>query len=98
MVMARVIIQGQTPGNLKKLIKLAVENQSRVISFGIAKTKRKLEELEKESGMDSKDFYEEFQKGKLGDDLKYIRWAGEYETLGLLQKDYNDLQDLELCS
>jgi len=48
--------------------------------------------------MDSKDFYEEFQKGKLGDDLQYIRWAGEYETLGLLQKDYNDLQDLELCS
>ncbi|MBM4331183.1 MAG: hypothetical protein FJ117_08165 [Deltaproteobacteria bacterium] len=96
--MARVIIQAQTPGNLKKLIKLAVENQSRVISFGIAKTKRKLGELEKESRMDSKDFYEEFQKGKLGDDLKYIRWAGEYETLALLQKDYNDLQDLELCS
>jgi hypothetical protein len=54
--------------------------------------------LEKESGMDSKDFYEEFQKGKLGDDLKYIRWAGEYETLALLQKDYNELQDVELCS
>jgi len=96
--MARVIIQPQTAGNLKNLIKLAVENQMRVINSGIAKTRRKLEELEKESGMNSRDFYEEFQKGKLGDDLKYIRWAGEYETLALLQKDYNDLQELELCS
>ncbi len=96
--MARVIIQPETAGNLKNLIKLAVENQMRVINSGIAKTRRKLGELEKESGMNSRDFYEEFQKGKLGDDLKYIRWAGEYETLALLQKDYNDLQELELCS
>jgi hypothetical protein len=96
--MARVIIQPQNAGNLKNLIKLAVENQMRVINSGIAKTRRKLGELEKESGMNSRDFYEEFQKGKLGDDLKYIRWAGEYETLALLQKDYNDLQELELCS
>lgn len=96
--MTRVIIQPETAGNLKNLIKLAVENQMRVINSGIAKTRRKLGELEKENGMDSRDFYEEFQKGKLGDDLKYIRWAGEYETLALLQKDYNDLQELELCS
>ena len=96
--MARVIIQPQTADNLKNLIRSAVENQLRVIDFGIAKTKRKLGDLEKEIGMNSKDFYEEFQKGKLGDDLKFIRWAGEYETLGRLQKDYTDLQGIELCS
>ncbi|MEA2040212.1 MAG: hypothetical protein U9N82_10340 [Thermodesulfobacteriota bacterium] len=96
--MARVIIKPQTADNLRNLIRLAVENQLRVIDFGIAKTKRKLGELEKEIGMNSKDFYEEFQKGKLGDDLKFIRWAGEYETLERLQKDYSDLQGIELCS
>ena len=96
--MARVIIQPQTADNLKNLIRSAVENQLRVIDFGIAKTKRKLGDLEKEIGMNSKDFYEEFQKGKLGDDLKFIRWAGEYETLERLQKDYTDLQGIELCS
>ena len=96
--MARVIIQPQTADNLRNLIRLAVENQLRVIDFGIAKTKRKLGELEKEIGMNSKDFYEEFRKGKLGDDFKFIRWAGEYETLERLQKDYTDLQGIELCS
>ena len=96
--MAQVIIRSQAADNLKNLIKVAVENQLKVINFGIAKTKRKLGELEKESGMDSKYFYEKFQKGKLGDDLKFIRWAGEYETLERLQKDYTDLQGIELCS
>lgn len=96
--MAQVIIRPQAADNLKNLIKVAVENQLKVISFGIAKTERKLGELEKEGGMDSKYFYEEFQKGKLGDDLKFIRWAGEYETLVRLQEDYNELQRVELCS
>ena len=96
--MARVIIQSQTAENLKSLIQLALENQLRVIGFGIAKTKRKLEELESEYGIKSKDFYEEFQKGERGDEIKYIKWAGEYETLGLLRKDYTELKDLELCS
>lgn len=96
--MARVIVQPHSADNLKNLVKLAVENQLRVMNFGIAKTKRKLEELEKDSGMDSKYFYKEFQKGKLGDDFKYIRWAGEYETLVRLQKDYDDLQELKVQS
>ena len=96
--MARVIIQPQTADNLRNLIRLALENQLRVINFGIAKTKKKLGELEKEIGMNSKDFYEEFQKGKLGDDFKFIRWAGEYETLERLQNDYADLKGIELCS
>ena len=90
--MARVIIKPQTADNLRNLIGLAVENQMRIIDFGIAKTKRKFGALEKEIGMNSKDFYGEFQRGKLGDDLKFIRWAGEYETLERLQKDYSDLQ------
>lgn len=95
--MEEIVIQANTSGNLKDLIQSAVENYSRIIRFGIARTKRKLQELEKENKMESRQFYEDFQKGKLGDDVKYIRWAGEYETLALLEKDYNDLQDIELC-
>jgi len=96
--MSRIIVESQNADNLKNLVKSAVENQLRAINFGITKTKRKLAELEKENGMDSEMFYKEYQEGKLGDDMKYIRWAGEYETLGQLQKDYNELQGTELCS
>ncbi len=96
--MVRIIIEPKSANNVKILVKSAVENELKVIGFGIAKTKRKLEELENKFGMDSGNFYKEFNEGKLGDDLEYIRWAGEYETLQQLQRDHNDLVETELCS
>ncbi len=95
--MARIIIEPQTAENVKKLIKSAVENERRVISFGISKTKKKLEELEKKAGMDSETFYKKYNEGEMGDDLETIRWAGEYETMLQLQRDFNDLSEAELC-
>lgn len=68
--MAQVIIESQSAADLRDLIRLAMENELKVIHFGIAKTKRK---LEKAFGMSTTNFYEDFQKGKLGNDLKFIR-------------------------
>ncbi len=96
--MARIIIEPQNANNVKSLIKSAVENELKIIGFGIDKTKKRLEELEKKFGMDSGNFYRKFNEGKMGDDLEYIRWAGEYETLQKLQRDHNDLRETELCS
>jgi hypothetical protein len=96
--MARVIIEPESSDNVKNLVELALENQLRVLTMGIAKTRSKLNELEKENGMESSVFYEKYGEGKMGDDLKYMRWAGEYETLKRLEKDYQDLQGIELCS
>jgi len=96
--MARIIIEPQNANNVKSLVKSAVENELKFMGFGIAKTKKKLQELEKKFGMNSGNFYEKFNEGKMGDDLEYIRWAGEYETLQKLQRDHNDLLETELCS
>ena len=96
--MARIIIEPQNANNVKSLVKSAVENELKIIGFGIDKTKKRLEELEKKFGMDSGNFYRKFNEGKMGDDLEYIRWAGEYETLQKLQRDHNDLRETELCS
>ena len=35
--------------------------------------------LEQQYGIDSVEFYEQFQQGKLGDDLDYIDWATKFE-------------------
>jgi hypothetical protein len=95
--MPQVNIQGQATDNIQSFIKIGIENQLRIISFGISKTKRKLELLEKEAGMDSRDFYRQFMEGRLGDDLKFIRWAGEYETLEHLEEDQRELQEFNRC-
>ncbi|MCK8603920.1 hypothetical protein [Desulfoferrobacter suflitae] len=95
--MVRVTIEPQAATNVKVLIQAAVDNQLRIIEFGIAGTKAKLQELENRLGMASEDFYRQFSEGKLGDDMEYIRWAGEYETLEKLQRDYDDLRNTQLC-
>ncbi|WP_291321287.1 hypothetical protein [Desulfonatronospira sp.] len=41
--------------------------------------------------MSTNEFYDLHLSGKLGDDIKYIRWAGEYETLKKLEQDYQAL-------
>ena len=96
--MARVMIEPRDAQNVKSLVKLAVENELKILKAGVARTYRKLEELEKTYGMSSKQFYDKFKRGEVGDDFEYIRWAGEYETLQQLELDYSDLSGTEVCS
>jgi hypothetical protein len=43
--------------------------------------------FEQRYGMDTADFYQQFQAGLLGDDMDYFEWAGLYELReDLLQK------------
>ena len=95
--MQQVNVHGQATDHMQSFIKIGIENQLRIISFGISKTKRKLESLEKEVGMDSRNFYQQFMEGRLGDDLKFIKWAGEYEALEHLEEDQRELQEFNRC-
>ena len=96
--MAKVMIEPKDAQNVKSLVRVAVENELKILKTGVAITYRKLEGLEKRYGMSSKQFYDKFKKGEVGDDFEYIRWAGEYETLQQLERDYIDLSGTEVCS
>ncbi len=43
--MARVIIEPGAASNVKSLVKSAVESELKIIRFGIAETKRKLDDV-----------------------------------------------------
>ena len=96
--MVKVMIEPKDAQNVKSLVRVAVENELKILKAGVARTYRKLKALEKTYGMSSKEFYDKFKKGEVGDDLEYIRWAGEYETLQHLERDYSDLSGTEVCS
>lgn len=95
--MQQITIQPNNDQNLISLIRLAIENQLNILKHGIRKTRRKLQELEEEFKMDTEGFYRKYSRGELGDDMKFIRWAGEYETLKQLEQDYQTLQEAKLC-
>ena len=39
---------------------------------------RKLAVLEQTHGIRSDEFYQRYQSGQMGDDLEFVRWAGQY--------------------
>jgi len=96
--MARITIEPKGADNVKALIRMAVENELKMLRAGIARTSCKLGDLEKRHGMNTQEFYDRFNRGELGDDVEYIRWAGEFETLQQLERDYRDLEETEVCS
>ncbi len=96
--MSRIVLESDTGENLRYLIKLAIENEIKIIRHGLDRTRKKLKEFEDKYGMKSEEFYKRYNNGEMGDDMDYIKWAGEYETLQQLEKDYNELKGIELCS
>ena len=70
----------------------------KMLNVGIARTSSKLSELENKHGMNIRDFYDRFSRGELVDDMEYIIWAEEFETLQQLERDYRDLSETEVCS
>ncbi len=95
--MTQIVVKSKTAANVKRLLQLAIEQELRVIKLGIEKTNQNLQRLEGQFGIKSPEFYKAFQDGKMGDQIDYIKWAGEYETLQALQQDYTELLEIQLC-
>ena len=47
--------------------------------------------------MDSETFYKKYSFGEMGDNMEYIEWAGEIETLKKLERNFKDLSEAEVC-
>lgn len=95
--MPKIIIKPEDTEELKTLVKSALENEIKFIIIGIKKTTETLRNCEDKYRMDSKTFYEKYSSGEIGDDIEYIRWAGEIETLNKLEKNLKDLSEAEVC-
>lgn len=96
-MMTQVIVQPTTATNVRRLLQTAVEHELRLLHIGIARTQQQLQRFEQSFQRQTPDFYQEFQSGRLGDDVEYLKWAGEYETLLQLQADYRELVETRLC-
>jgi vacuolar-type H+-ATPase subunit D/Vma8 len=48
---------------------------------------KEITQLENHYNMKSEDFYDQFQQGKLGDDIDFVRWATKYEIYQEIKAD-----------
>ena len=95
--MTQVMIQPTTAVNVRRLLQSAVDHELRLLHIGITRTQQRLQYFEHAFQRTTPDFYQEFQTGRLGDDVEYLKWVGEYETLQQLQEDYRALVKTQLC-
>lgn len=51
---------------------------------------RDLTLLEQKYGLNSSDFYQRYQQGKMGDELEMMRWATKYEIYEEMKQDLDD--------
>ena len=79
--MPKIIVGQDDTEELKALVKAALENEIKIINIGLRKTQENLQKLEDKYKMDSGTFYRKYSDGEMGDDIEYIKWAGEVETL-----------------
>ena len=95
--MSKIIIKPEGPEELRTLVKGALENEIKLITIGLKKARESLGNYEGKFKMDSETFYKKYSSGEVGDDIEYIRWAGEIETLRKLERNLKDLSEAEVC-
>ena len=95
--MPKIIVEHDGTEELKTLVKGAMENEIKIIAIGLRKTGENLKKLEDRYKMDSGTFYKKYSSGEMGDNIEYIRWAGEIETLKKLQRNLQELSEAEVC-
>lgn len=69
------------------VLEASLKREKLLLDRSISTTRKKLRDFEQSRGMSSKEFLKKFEKGLDGDDQEAMIWAGEYEALGLLEKE-----------
>ena len=88
----QVTITSESSVSLKPLIEGAIRAELKMLDLGIARTKRRLTEFEKQFGMTTAEFARRFDGRNLQETLEFIEWSGEIKMLELLEQKYRTLQ------
>ncbi|MEW6606084.1 MAG: hypothetical protein AB1414_01350 [bacterium] len=94
--MTKLVIESDELPYTSLLIKTAIVDELKTISWAIEMTIRRLKEFEQKYKKTSVEFYQQFQKGITGDSEEVMEWAGEYETLLRLQQNFSRLKEIEI--
>ena len=94
--MQQITISTDSPTALKPLLASAIQTELRLLKVGIERTRERLTAFEREHGLSSEEFETLLHSGAIQEDLDFIEWSGEIETLRRLQNKYDTLQEARL--
>jgi hypothetical protein len=78
----------QSSEELKQALQNALENSPPLDDF--VQVIKDLRQFELEYNLESEEFFSRFQRGEMGDDMDFVRWANKYEI-------YQEIKTELLC-
>jgi hypothetical protein len=92
----QVTIKTSDRARLKPLLRSAIENEKKMLLWGLERTRQRLAEFEQRYGLTSVEFERRLQALELKETVEFSEWRMEIEMLRLLQSQYQALQEAEL--
>jgi hypothetical protein len=77
----QVTIKTESPAILRPLLRAALQNETKVLTHGIKRTRERLNAFEKRYELTSEEFESRFEAGEIKETLDIIDWLMEIQAL-----------------
>ncbi len=95
-MLQEVVIKTNANELLKPLLEVAIQNQLKALQHGIQRTKERVIEYEKRTGMSSAEFEKKLQTEEIDETIETIDWNMELAALRLLEGQYQSLSEAKI--
>jgi len=95
-MLQQITITSKSNVLLKPLLETALQNERKLLLFGIQKTKRRLEHFETRYEMPSLEFDRLFKSQEIEENLDFIDWQMELTAMKLLEEHYQALSGAKI--
>ena len=85
-MLGQVMVTTESPSMLKPLLRAAIQNEAKVLTHGIKRTRERLTAFEKQFGMTSEEFERRYAAAEIDESLESIEWLGEIKMLRVLSE------------
>jgi len=95
-MLQQVTIKTHHKATLRPILRSALEGQKKMVSFGLQRTRQRLDGFEHQFGMNSEEFERRLNAGELDETVAFTDWRMELGMARLLEEQYQALQEAQI--
>ena len=95
-MLQQVTIKTHHKATLRPILRSALEGQKKMVSFGLQRTRQRLDGFEHPFGMNSEEFERRLNAGELDETVAFTDWRMELGMARLLEEQYQALQEAQI--
>jgi hypothetical protein len=96
-MLQQLTIKTRDKAMLKPLLESAIENEMKLLSLGLDRTRERLAEFERKYDMTSAEFERRLNTLELTETVEFTDWRMEIGMLHLLESQYQTLQETQVA-